>query len=240
MKLRATSLLVVGLVVVCTHTCKRQEPKLLETRVTSFEFRGTDFNRGGAPNRFPGGIGEAAVKLARASRVPICFESISEGTDGTPYPVDIVNKDSTVAIILNQMIRKDPRYEFRERLGVVELRPVGGAEDTQSCLNMTIPIFRISYPWTIAFASLRCQIKNVAESKFSLVVDPMREGCSGRFTAYRPTSEKAIHATFVVEPVRDILDRIVAEAGDAAWTAHYSKPTRTCDSLIISAYQVEE
>lgn len=217
-------------------SCGPPASKLGETRVANFEFRGGDLCRDGVVHRFPGDIREAAVKLAQQVKVPICFEPAEVGIAVPTVPIHIDVHNTNVGAILAAMVRQDPRYVYRERLGVIEVLPVGAAEDAKNCLNMTIPVLRVKYPWPLAIGSVRCQIANVSRSHFNLVFDPVRSGCSGRMPVR--AKDKPIRATFLFQPVRDILDQIVAESGEAAWLAGFSKPSKACDSLIIGAYRL--
>ena len=217
--------------------CRSPSEKLGEVRVQKFEFRGSDLARGGIKHQDTGGISEAAVKLARQARVPICLEPAEAG-DGDVAPIELAAENAPVATLLQDMVKQDPRYTFRERLGVIEVLPVGAAKDSSDCLNMTIPILHVNYPSTAAIASLRCQIQTVSKSRFDIVFDPLRAGCAVVLPGARPPDGRPIRATFLFEPVRDILDRIVADSGEAAWVAHFSRKSRGCDSLVIGTYSL--
>jgi hypothetical protein len=122
-------------------------------------------------------------------------------------------------------------------MGVIEVLPTEADKDSTNCLNMVIPVLRVSYPWKYAWAAIRCQMETVFRHPDAIVPDPMRQAsCAGASHLAHPP-ETPLDATFEREPVRDILDKLTSMAGNVAWFASFKDSSRGCESLQLGEYQ---
>ncbi len=136
------------------------------------------------------------------------------------------------------MTAQDPRYEFRERLGVIEVLPLGADRDSRDCLNMKIPIFHVNQPWKYVEMSLQCQIEILSHNPLDIVPDPIRAGrCGGSFAVLSHPPPEVIEATFKGRTLRDILGELCARAGNVAWDAYFKNPIPRCEGTSVSFYQ---
>ncbi len=133
------------LVAVSVAVASPQE-QILAARVACFEFHGKEPARGHVAAQVPGGVLDAALALAFHTSIRICVEEFPRDEDTLKVPIEIKVKNKTVEEILKQMIAQDPRYQYRQRLGVIEVFPVRAEKDSADCLNMVIPSFRVKQP----------------------------------------------------------------------------------------------
>jgi len=188
--------------------------------------------------RGPAGLTAALGNLANHAEVRICVEAVPGPSVELSSPVEIDAKDTTVERILDEMVRQDPSYTYRERLGVIEVLPVGADANPNDCLNMVIPLFRVHYPWRYAWNSVKCEVDLARQGLNRLVPDPvLGPGCTATGLVLRFASQRLLEATFERQTLRDILDQLVAMAGNMAWVAYYKKPPPTCENLELGPYQ---
>lgn len=229
---------IVGLLLLVTAGSAGQpcpsSTRLLDIRVERFEFHGKSLTRAHVVRNDLGDMAEAARSLASHARVRICTEQV-------PLPlrenvaVDITARNQTVGQILQALSRQDGRYEFRERLGVIEVLPRGAENDPSSCLNMKVPVLSVHYPWRNAWGAVRCAIELLSKRPEDYTEDPLAHCLS--FSALHHPPEKVLNKRFVNTSVREILDCLAADAGNAAWSAEFKDTGRTCDSLMLGEYQ---
>ena len=209
------------------------ETTWLQKRVCRFIFHGGDPEKSTHnPGVGPLGISAAAGALAHQAEVPICIESlpaISMETGDTVAPIEIDATDVTVREILDEMIRQDPRYTYRERLGVIELLPEGADRDLTNCLNLIIPSFKTRNTWNALIGELRIQVATVAKS----AKDGAVRGGSG--VAVPPAGY--IEADFENQTLRDILSKLCARVGNMAWAAHFEGPRPACEDISFGTYK---
>ncbi len=216
-----------------------EDQSLLSTRVREFQFHGRKLtgSRGHVAAPFAAGLPEAALALAQHAQVRICIESLPWAQGDRIVPVELKVQNKTIGRILGLMVRQDPRYTYRERLGVIEVLPVAAVGDPADCLNTVIPIFRVRYPWKHAWASLRCALDIVSRNPDEVVPDPIMAGrCAGASHLAHPP-HTLLDARFERTTVRDILDQLASSAGNVAWYAHYGGRAPTCQSLQLGEYQ---
>ena len=93
----------------------------LEKRVCQFVFHGKTSHgeRHHAPTFFPGDAMEAVRQLAFHADVPICTEELRPSGGEAIVPVEVNVKNASVGEILREVVAQDPRYAYRERLGVI-------------------------------------------------------------------------------------------------------------------------
>lgn len=95
------------------------------------------------------------LALAQHTNIRICYE-LRPLRKGEKEPrLDFRVADKTVGEILQVVVRKDRHYEYRERLGVIEVFPVGADKDPGDCLNMVVPALHVHYPWRWAWGAVR-------------------------------------------------------------------------------------
>lgn len=220
-------------IAVATSTISAGETSWLQKRVCRFVFHG------GKPEESthkPGvgvlGIGSAARALAHQAEVPICIEelpAISFETDETVEPIEIDVSDITVKEILDEMVRQDPRYVYRERVGVIELLPEAADRDPANCLNLVIPSFERKNRWNTLIDELRIQVAVVARS----AKDGAVRGGSG---VARPPPG-FIEVDFENQTLRDILGMLCAKVGNMAWGARFEGPRPTCENISFGTYK---
>ncbi len=228
--------MVVSLALVLTG-CTRVPDRLLNVHVAHFEFHGTRGSVGHIRSDSPAGLVAAALNLAAHANVRICIEGLPAQAGMKVVPIEIDAANQTVGEILSRMVRQDPRYEYREKLGVIEVLPVDADQDPTDCLNMRIPILRVGYPWKYAFVAVRCQVSILSRNPFDIVADPFRASrCSGASGLVHPPSN-TLRVTFLGKRVRDILDELSSGAGNVAWVAHYRAVPPTCDNLELGETQ---
>lgn len=207
----------------------------LEKHVCWFAFHGMDtWERVHNPDAGPTGMAYAALDLARHAEVPVCIEELPPSPNGTVVPIEIDAKLTTVKDILDRMVSQDPRYEYRERLGVIEVLPQGADRDPADCLNMVIPVFRLRTAWNQLVQQLRCEVDIVSRDPNAVVPDP---GCGGSYPGLAHPPPGLIDANFEKQTVRDILTLLCAKVGNMAWSAHFEGPRATCQYISFGAYQ---
>jgi len=197
-----------------------------------------------------GDLGGTLHALAMHANVPICFESLpprkGEGspqgpsqrvtkTPGPRFRIDVADK--TVGEILQLVVRKDPRYTYRERLGVIEVLPVGADKDPGDCLNMVVPALHVHYPWRLAWFEARCEVSLLTEHPGGVFPEPF-PACSPSGPGLTHPPEQMLEATFENRSVRDILDELSSMAGGVFWDAEYDGPSPSCKNLVLGAGQM--
>lgn len=184
-----------------------------------------------------GDLGGTLEALAMHANVPICFELLPPRKGEKQRRFSICATDKTVGQILQMVVRKDPRYEFRERLGVIEVLPVGADKDPGDCLNMVVPALHVHYPWNLAWFAARCEVSLLSEHPGGLFPEPLA-ACSPSGAALSHPPQGMLEATFKNRPVRDILDELCSMAGGVFWAASYEGPSPSCKNLMLGAGQM--
>ncbi len=230
---------IVSLLFVATPSLRAQD--LLRKPVREFLFHGnaTTGGRAHVTVHGPGSIHEALHDLASHAEVPICIESVPLREGEPIVPIEVkVKRTTTVEEILRQIVHQDLRYEYRQRLGVIEVLPVGADNDPTDCLNMVIPEFHVNQPWKYVEISLRCEIEILSRNPHDIVPDPIRaERCGGSFPVLPHPPPKVIDAIFKARTLRDVLDELCARVGNMAWDAYFKNPIPRCESTSVIFYQ---
>lgn len=220
--------------VLVVAACARSagEAGWLQKHVCWFAFHGMDtWERVHNPDTGPTGMAHAAVDLARHAEVPICIEELPPSPNGTVVPIEIDAKLTTVKDVLDRMVSQDPRYEYRERLGVIEVLPQGADRDPTDCLNLVIPSLKERSPWNELISDLRVQVAVV--SGYTKLTGGVIVGASG--VAHPPPG--LIDANFENQTLRDILSLLCAKVGNIAWTAEFDSPSVTCQHMTFHMHQ---
>jgi hypothetical protein len=167
----------------------------LQLRVCRFIFHGKKRRdvRHHQPVEMPGDFREALSELTYHAEVPISLESLPYRPTDKIIPVEIDVKNHTVKEILDEMVAQDPRYSYRERLGVIEVFPKGADNDPADCLNMVIPIFRVRDRWNQVIEQLRCEVDIVRRNPNAFVPFP---GCGGSYPGLPHQPPGLIDANF--------------------------------------------
>jgi len=150
---------------------------LLDRRVAQFETH-SDARRNVHPLSESGDVQGTLVALAEHANVRICFELLPPRKGEKQRRFDFRVADKTVGDILQILVRKDRHYEYRERLGVIEVFPVGADKDPGDCLNMIVPALHVHYPWRWAWGAVRCEILLLPEHPGRVFPEPLSV-CSG-------------------------------------------------------------
>jgi hypothetical protein len=178
---------------------------------------------------------DTLLALAYHTNIRICYE-LRPLRKGEKEPrLDFRVADKTVGEILQIVVRKDRHYEYRERLGVIEVFPVGADKDPGDCLNMVVPALHVHYPWRFAWGAVGCEILLLPEHPGRVFPEPLSV-CSGASHLTHPP-EKMLEATFEKRTVREILDELSSMAGNVAWYANYDGPSPSCKNLVLGEYQ---
>jgi len=209
------------------------EGDLLRRRVCEFAFHGRDFHKGieHQPSAGPAGMFLAVRHLARHAEAPICFEELPPSPNEAVVPIEVNAEDVTVRDVLDQMVLQDPRYEYRERLGLIEVLPRGADRDPSDCLNLVIPSFKERSEWSEVIWDLRVRV--AAVSGYTKLTGGVIIGASG--LPHPPPG--LIEANFENQTVRDILTLLCAKVGNMAWTADFNGPSVACQNMTFHAYQ---
>ena len=221
----------VVLIVLAVETCaySADAEGLLQKRVCRFIFHGR-ISHGGrhhSPVSEPGGFIEAVRQLASHAEVPICIEALRSFPRETVMPIEVDLRKASVEDILRDMVSQDPRYFYRERLGVIEVLPKGADRDPTDCLNLVIPVFRLRDQWNSLIQQLRCEVDIVSRDPKAVVPNP---GCGGSYPGLAHPPPRLIEANFENRTVREILDLLCAKVGNMAWSADfYNPPQRSTD-----------
>lgn len=236
--MRLVQLAPVAAVAATLTACAPAPPRLLEVHVARFEFHGAGGSVGHIRADSPAGLATAALGLAEHANVRICIEALPTQADPKPVPIEIVSANETVGGILSRMVSEDPRYEYRERLGVIEILPVGADKNPADCLNMRIPILRVGYTWDDAFVAVKCEMNILSRNAHDIVLDPLRAGrCFPGGLRLSHPPPRTLRRIFVGKRVRDILDQLCSSAGNVAWYANYKGRARTFANLELGEYQ---
>lgn len=234
----ATALAVLLIVISLAKPAHAQDQQLVAMRVAQFEFHGSGLtgSRGHIVVSGPGGMEEAVLALVQHAEVRVCVEALPAPPHDAMHPIEINVQDKTVGEILEQMIQQDRRYRYRERFGVIEVLPAGADRDPNNCLNKVVPELRIHYPWRLAWGQIQCAVTQLTRPSETFVADPLETGCTGS-SHVEHTAPEVLRRTFQSMPLRDILDQLVAMAGNMAWTAGFKAVPRTCDNLELGEVQ---
>lgn len=184
-----------------------------------------------------GDLGGTLEALAMHANVPICFELLPPRKGEKQRLFSICVTDKTVGEILQMVVRKDPRYEFRERLGVIEVLPVGADKDPRDCLNMVVPALHVHNPWQRAWGAVRCEILLLSEHPGGVFPEPLTT-CPGAGPSMTHPPEKMLEANFENRSIRDILDELSSTAGGVMWSASYDGPSPSCKNLVLGEGQM--
>lgn len=224
--------------VFCEGAFAAAAENLLAVRVPFFEFHGKSRTRGHVSTAIPGSIVRATLALGVHANVRICVEELAPSPPHGEGPIEISVQDKTVGEILERMVGQDPRYLYRERLGVIEVIPVSAEKDPSNCLNAMIPSFHVYFPWSLAWAAVRCEIAIASQDPAKISADPLKtENCSGGFSHLARPPEKVLEATFEHSNIRQILDQLSSMAGNVAWYSTYKKSPPSCENLELGEYQ---
>ncbi len=207
---------------------------LLDRRVAHFETH-TNARRMAHMLSQAGDLRGALIALAMHADIRICFEQRPPRKGEKQPSFDVRVADKTVGEILQILLEKDRHYEYRERLGVIEVFPVGADKDPTDCLNMVVPALHVHSPWKWAWGAVRCEVLLLSEKPGRIIPEPFTE-CSGATHMSHPP-ERMLERTFENWTVREILDELSSMAGNAAWYATYDGPSPSCKNLVLGEYQ---
>lgn len=225
----------IGLLIATTGSVSGSS-ELLDTHVVQFEFHGSSNDRGHVWAQVPGGMLGAALALAFHAKVRICVEDLPSGN--TRVPIGISIRDATVGEIIKRMIRQDPRYEYAERSGVIEILPVNARSNAANCLNAVVPPFRVNGPWSVAWGQVGCQLLNMrGQQQGSDKGAESPRPCSGGGSHLGHPPSKVLEASFKGMTLRDILIALCSMAGDVGWYASYQSVAPDCGGLRLGEYQ---
>jgi len=209
------------------------DASFLHKGVCQFAFHGKDFRKGieHRPDAGPAGMSLAVRHLAWHAEVPICFEGLPSSRNDTVVPIEIKANHVTVGDILDQMVSQDPRYVYRERLGLIEVLPYGGDRDRTDYLNLVIPSFKERSDWNGLIHDLRVRVAIV--SGYTKLTGGVIIGAS----ALPHPPPGLFDANFENQTVRDILTTLCAKVSNMAWTAEFNAPRVSCQDMTFHTYQ---
>ena len=225
----------IGLIIATTSSVSGSS-KLLNTHVVRFEFHGRSNDRGHVWAQVPGGMQDVALALAFHTNVRICVEELPSGN--LRVPIEISLRDTTVGEILDQIVRQDPRYEYAERSGGIEILPLNARSNGANCLNAIVPPFRVNGPWSVAWGQVGCQLLSMRRQQMgSEKGSESSRPCSGGGSHLGHPPSKILEASFKGMALRDILNALCTMAGDVGCYASYQSASPDCAGLRLGEYQ---
>jgi hypothetical protein len=162
-------------------------------------------------------MGETAGVLTGAERLPgRCAPTDHSGTEVVQL------QGLTVEAALNKIVAIDPRYEWRERHGVIVIRPVAAWGAADNPLNLEMP----------GFATRDRNMRGALDAFSAIVL--------GKPPAAKPDREEPtefLRRTFSVTtrtgPAIDALDDIIRAHGALNWMASYRRRPASGDTLSV-------
>ena len=147
------------------------------------------------------------LELAYESHLPMGIEYVNSQAAAQPISIHVVGK--TLRQVLEMAVAQVPGFRISFESGVVSVYSLQQRQDGPDLLNETIPQFSVvGVDTEDAGAELRCALTRT--------VDP-RAGCFSSIVKGQLGSSR-ITLTAKNMTVHEILDRIVAQNGDAVWT----------------------
>ncbi len=167
-------------------------------------------------------IASALASLAESTGVLLGFETVMEddpyiGPDQFAWSL----RGGTLQQVLDHIVTLDSRYEWRERNGVIHVRPKEAFDDARHFLNRRIPHFELkdALPLHATFELHRlfrgeCQIGHP-------IYDKRRE----QFLSQQPTAmRKPVSVALDDASVLDIMDAVIKAHGRLYWNVTYRVP----------------
>jgi hypothetical protein len=175
--------------------------------------------------RIPGttsNLARSLASIARASGVQIGFETVAEA-DRSWSPDDFgwSPGGQTVSDALDRLLALDNRYAWRERQGVIHVRPRAAFDDPNHFLNARLGRFELkdALPLHATFQVHRlfldkCEIRH-----------PIYTDERDAYLAQEPAAmRQPITMTFAGGTVLDLMDAIVRAHGSLHWSVTYQWP----------------
>jgi hypothetical protein len=162
-------------------------------------------------------MGETAGVLTGAERLPgRCASPDYSGTEVVQL------QGLTVEAALNKIVAIDPRYEWRERNGVIVIRPVAAWTAADNPLNLEIPGF-----------ATRDRNMRGALGAFGAIVLGLVP--SAKPDPEEPTEflRRTFNVTTRTGPAIDALDDIIRAHGALNWMASYRRKPASGDTLSV-------
>lgn len=238
MGIKLCSLAAVVLALGVTQNGSSGQPRssgLLSKRVLEFEFHGASDDRGHVWRGAPGEMVQAILALAVHTETPIAVEGLTPDQPTLPIEIKLASP-ATVGEILDLMIEKDARYQYREEEGIIVVRPWAALGDKEDCLNTVVPRFRTSYPWEYAWHSVECLLGILEKSPERVVPDPAA-GCGGGVGTLPCHTDELIELDLSDARLLEIANKVAVQGGNFAWSATYEDATTGCGSLRLGHYQ---
>jgi hypothetical protein len=155
---------------------------------------------------------DVAARLTR-SRIPVGVEAVN-GPEG--HAVDLALKDATVADVLNAAVRADPRYQWKEDEGVINLFP---KEDGDPVFGVVIDHFEARNEMAVQMIN---QLLSVPKVKKYLDDRKVRAGIltSGPFLVTPGHRTQIVNFVAIEnETLRQALNHVLVKTQSVYWSA---------------------
>ena len=166
-------------------------------------------------------MAETLASLARATGVLIGFETAMDEPSKDSGHSGWSPRGLTLAQALDQVVATDARYEWRERNGVIHVRPKTAFADAGHFLNTRVDRFEVkeALPLHATFEVHRifrpgCVIRH------PIYTDDREEYLSGEPPALRELVSVSLRNVTVL----DVLDEVIKAHGRLAWNLTYRLP----------------
>jgi hypothetical protein len=167
-------------------------------------------------------IGDTLASIAKATGVAIGFETVMDDEPGSRLgSVSRSLGGMTLAQALDGVVAMDSRYAWRERRGVIHVRPKEAFDDARHFLNRRVERFELrdAIPLHATFEVHRiyrpdCKIRH-----------PIYTDERDAFLAEQlPADRKGVTVSLTNVSVLDILDAVIKAHGELHWNVTYKVP----------------
>jgi hypothetical protein len=167
-------------------------------------------------------ISDTLASVAKATHVPIGFETVMD--EEPDYRLGSVSRSlrgMTLAQALDDIVAMDSRYAWRERRGVIHVRPQGAFDDARHFLNRRVERFELrdAIPLHATFEVHRiyrpdCEIQHpiYTNERDAFLADQL------------PADRKGVTVSLTNVSVLDILDAVIKTHGELHWNVTYRVP----------------
>jgi hypothetical protein len=195
-RLRAQAIAISAFCLCCWLTSAHSDGQLARTIIGDFTANGAS-------------IADIADRLAQ-DRIPVGVEVV-KGPDGPPIEINL--KNATVAEVLDAAIHVDPRYEWREAQGVINLLPRVNPDPV-----FQAPVSHFEAANETA-GEMIYQLINTPETRKYLDSQNVQAGTWFTGSASAPQSRGYLSVTNVT--LRQVLNEILIKTRSVYWCGFY-------------------
>lgn len=186
-----------GLALVSSGRPALAQAGILEKRIPTYSVAGADMHI-------------ALERLANNEKLPIGFEAITEKIDSTVRTFEINKENATVREIVTAIVASDPRYQWKEEDGVINVFPV---RQQETILDVRLLEFEVSklhrmdaLNALVNHATVKAKTKHLG-----IIMNNSME--------YQPDYEHLRRLTFSLHntTVRQVLNKIIKDGDGYYW-----------------------